>query len=144
MLEALPSEVLWIVLTYFLNLQEERNPQDDTYVLDVDRCIVRNGRYDINGRQGLAIFWKLVCKAFHKLLHWHVQCPLIRLCDTYEMLDFVRDDWNPHHLDTKDTRLLDKATTYCNTKLQKKLLDALPTLREAEEARRAGPAEDPR
>ena len=129
MLEALPKELLWIILTYFINPENELDPQNGTFLLDEHDQRVANERYDANAREGLAIAWKLVCKNFHEILPWNVECPLIELCDTKEMLDFVRGDWNPEHTVRGDTRLLDKAVTNANPKLKALMAEALPTWR---------------
>lgn len=103
----LPRDLLVTIMFLFLNdaiLQDEKT---GAYKMDEGRwAFLPNPRHDPDASQGLAIVWKLVCKAFHKVLPWPVEgCPLIELCDTPSMLEFVRNLWNPECDSYKDVKL---------------------------------------
>lgn len=120
MLASLPSDVLWVVLVYFLNEEHERYPDDGELVVDEDGQLELNERHDPDAPEGLAICWKLVCKSFHEVFHWNVESPLIGRCDTYEMLDFVRRLWNPENDNRQNAVLLSRATDLANDTLKLK------------------------
>lgn len=118
MYATLPSEVLWLILTYFLNEEHERSPSDGEFVLDHHDNPVPNQLYDAAARQDIVIVWKLVCKAFNEMCPSSIKSPLIGLCDTIKMLTFVHDAWNPDNDSHQSAELLSKAIENSNDKLQ--------------------------
>tara|TARA_B100000902_G_scaffold297619_1_gene284733 strand:+ start:525 stop:1736 length:1212 start_codon:yes stop_codon:yes gene_type:complete len=120
MLASLPNELLWLILVYFRNEEFERDPDDGKKVMLTNLQFKVNMRCDPNASQGLAIVWKLVCKACNAACPWPVSSPLIGLCDTTDMLDLVRRLWNPENDNRQNAVLLSRATDLANDKLKLK------------------------
>lgn len=114
------TDLLWIILVYFRNEYYERNPNDGEYRLQADGVTrIRNPRHEgAAGLQGLVVSWKLVCKQFLATCPWPVECPLIEMCDTTQMLTFVHDAWNFDNDSHQSAALLSKAIANPNDKLQ--------------------------
>lgn len=127
----LPKDVLSIIMFLFLNDDTLQNGTTGAYQMDEhSQAFLPNPRYDPDASQGLAIVWKLVCRPFRDALPWPVECPLIELCDTPNMLEFTRNLWNPDCDSVKDADLwinvldfnsLDNTLGYSNLELRAKL-----------------------
>ena len=115
----LPDNLRWLIMTLFLNETFLRKEKGGTVHLDKEGNKKPNEHYDPDAAQGLPLAWKLTCTGMRDTLKVATETPLMTVCTSIQMLDWIRDVWNNAKSLRCDVQLLGMILTGANKKLKR-------------------------